>query len=95
MAKKKKSDIQEYQEGLTDAAVGNMKYGMLNVLGQATFGHVGSNHPVVKPATDSVRAGLQLGQIGNLAATGLAVAKLPGTERKKKKKSKSKYEDMW
>jgi len=78
-----KKELEEYQEKLMKGAKGTVGLGVLTGLGSYAFGRVGAAHPTVRPAAQATVSGLQLAQVGNLAAVGMSL--MPESKESKKK----------
>ena len=76
-------ELDAYQKKLMKGAKGTVGLGVLTGLGTYAFGRVGANHPTVAPAAQATVTGLQLAQVGNLAAVGMSL--MPETKESKKK----------
>jgi len=78
-----KKELKEYQDKLMQGAKGTMALGTLSTIGTYAFARVGSNHPTTAPAANAAVSGLQLANVGNLAAVGMSI--VPGANKKTKK----------
>ena len=84
----KKDSIKKYQEGLMDSTKRTMGLGAATMAGGYALGSMASlpGMPAQAQQTANIaQTGMNLANIGNVAAVGMQVAKLPVETKKKKK----------